>query len=97
MDIRTLNYSYNGKVICRTKPSEDGGIVLAFDTDSGNMYEFNDVGSELFLMVKDSIPVEEIIAQILRDYDVEYQDIETDLTLFFERVLKLGIIKQIDG
>ena len=76
---------------------EDGEILLAFDTDSGNMYEFNDVASELLLMIKESMPVQDIIEGIIRDYDVKYADIEEDLVLFFERVLKLGIIRKIDG
>lgn len=97
MDIKTLRYRYNDKVICKSQPSEDGEILLAFDTDSGNMYEFNDVASELLLMIKESMPVQDIIEGIIRDYDVKYADIEEDLVLFFERVLKLGIIRKIDG
>lgn len=96
MDIKTLKYRYNDKVICKSKPSEDGEILLAFDTDNGNMYEFNDVGSELILMIKESMPVQDIIGSIIRNYDVEYADIEEDLVLFFERILRLGIIRKID-
>lgn len=92
MDLMKLEYEYNDKIIWKEVSDGEETIVIAHDPESGDVYEFNDVGSEIFLMLKDNYKLPQIIDSILDRYDVSFEDIQEDLELIFERFCQLGII-----
>ena len=95
MNLMELKYKFNDKIKVKIVEEGDEQIVISHDPESGNIYEFNDVGSEIFLMVSRSVPVPQIISSLLEEYDATIDDIYEDVNLLFDRLLQLGIIFEV--
>lgn len=94
MDIMDMNYTFNSGIIYREVKDEGGSaFILAHDPKTGDMYEFNDVGSEIFLLIKDNIPIRKVFDVLTHEYDVTADEIREDVQLFIERFIELGLIR----
>lgn len=92
MDLLKLQYSFNKDVIFREVAGTDSCIIMAHNVKTGDMYEFNDVGSDLFLLIKDNVPVDRMMEILTQEYEVSSDEIMEDVTAFINRFIELGII-----
>lgn len=89
MDIKNMEYIFQKDIIIRNM----GETVLAYNPENSDMYELNDVGGEILMLLKTEKPMEEILKELCFLYDVEEGDILQDVTEIIERMMELGIIK----
>ena len=69
-----------------------GDRVVAVDTNNGDYYTLNDVASTIWLAVSDGKSVDDIVAQIMAEYDITdeakvRQDIDTQFAQWQEMKL----------
>ena len=69
-----------------------GDRIVAVDTSNGDYYTFNEVASTIWAAVCDNKTVDEIVAQILEEYDITdaekvRNDIDTQLAQWKEMKL----------
>ena len=92
-DIKSLQYVFGENIIDRTVKSGDDLIILAHNTLSGDLYEFNDIGSEIYLRLKKNMPIKDILQELAEEYEADEAEILEDVRLFINRVMELGIIR----
>jgi uncharacterized protein YwgA len=73
--------------------SETGFI---FDAESGESFSTNPIGQDLLNAIKDSKSKEEIIAQIMEEYDVNKETIETHLYDFIKMLEQFNLLEKQD-
>lgn len=66
-----------------------GDRVVAVDTNNGDYYTFNDVASTIWLGISENKSIDDIVAQIMEEYDTAdeakvRQDIDTQLAQWKE-------------
>jgi hypothetical protein len=69
-----------------------GDRVVAVDTSNGDYYTFNEVASTIWIAVSENKSVDEIVTQILDEYDIAdaekvRQDIDSQLSKWKEMKL----------
>ena len=84
-----LSFKFNDKIIYK----DHGNMLLAFNAENGDTYEFDEIGAEIFRLVTKNIGYEEILNILKAAYSEEYEDqIRNDLNDFLERLLKINVI-----
>lgn len=94
--MKNFNYEFNKDIIYKEVKSSDGQdttIIMAHNTQNGEMYEFNDVASEIFVMMHQGTPTQKIYDNLCKEYEIAVEEIADDVEQFFNRILDLGIIK----
>ena len=81
-------YKFNPDLIYRRV----GETAMVFNKDNGDMYEFNDVGADIIELLKDEIPVSDVLLKLSLEYSVEESEIHNDVSIFLKRIIELGII-----
>lgn len=76
--------------IRRDNPS----CVLVFDPENDFFYEFNDTGSEIFLLIERKMSSKEILTLLKEKYKISSDKIEKELNDFIRRLIKLKIIHE---
>ena len=94
MKIEGLNYNYNNDIISKKVSTdvEEGFIVIAHNTLTGEVYEFNGVGSVIFLKLAENMEISEILLHLIDEYDVKKEDIYDDVATIIKRLLEIGVI-----
>ena len=92
MDIRKIKYKYNKNVIYKDR----GEMLMAYNQESSDMYEFNEVGGEIFKMIAEEIPIKKIFEELTKEYDVKEEDIYDDVLQIIDRLIELKVIEVID-
>lgn len=85
-----LEYEFNKNILY--KKSKD--MLMAFNQDNGDMYEFNDVGAEVFMLFSKNMKIKDIFERLTNDYDVTINDIYEDIVELTKRLIELEIIKK---
>lgn len=94
MNIHALKYRFNPDVIFKTVPGSDGEeIIIAHNPETGDMYEFNDIGSYLLPMFAENLPMDQMLARILSEFDATEEEISADVIPFVERLIDLGMVE----
>lgn len=90
MDIRKIQeYKFNNNLICKCT----GEVLMVYNKNNGDMYEFNDIGKDVFSKLKREITIEALLDELISEYDVTIEDIMTDVTDFITRMIELEIIE----
>lgn len=82
------NYSYNKRV----QYKDTGHVLMAYNEDNSDMYEFNDIGAEIFKMITREVPINEIYSTLKKEYDASEEEIYKDFEDIINRFIDLGII-----
>lgn len=88
MDLMNLVYTYNKNIIY--KNSND--MLMAYNQDNGDMYEFNSVGAEIFIMISKEIPLKEMFEELTKKYNVSNEEIYDDVKELIDRLIELKVI-----
>ena len=83
------NYKFNENLICR----EAGEVLMVYNKTNGDMYEFNDIGKDIFEKLKREISMDELLDELVSEYDVTIDEIVDDVTDFVTRMIELEIIE----
>lgn len=80
------------KVLDNISWKQLGDRVVAVDTNNGDYYTFNDVASTIWIAVNENKTTDDIVAQIMEEYDITdaakvQQDIDTQLAQWKEMKL----------
>jgi hypothetical protein len=84
-------YIQNKKVI----QSKIGDEVVMLDMDSGFYFGLNSVASIIWGMLEKAISFEEVINELMKEYNVDRQTCENDTRSFWNQLLERNIIKQV--
>jgi hypothetical protein len=84
-------YIQNKKVI----QSKIGDEVVMLDMDSGFYFGLNSVASIIWGMLEKSTSFEEVINELMKEYNVDRQTCENDTRSFWDQLLERNIIKQV--
>ncbi|MBK7867516.1 MAG: PqqD family protein [Ignavibacteriales bacterium] len=72
--------------------SDTGFIFLG---NSGETFNLNEIGKEIFDLIRLKMNTEEVFKEILDNYEVDRQTFERDFEDFINRLLSYGLIKEI--
>lgn len=67
-------------------------IIMAYDESSGNLFELNSTGAEIFEMIANGMQIEEIENSLEKNYQVETEVLHNDLDDLLESFEKMNII-----
>lgn len=70
-------------------------LIMAFDRDSGVMYELNDTASDVFRHIDGKRNFSEIVAGIGVEYEIEETEVATDIREILDRFEASGIIETV--
>jgi len=84
-------YIQNKKVI----QSKIGDEVVMLDMDSGFYFGLNSVASIIWGMLEKPTSFEEVINELMKEYNVDRQTCENDTRSFWNQLLERNIIKQV--
>ncbi|MBX6423282.1 HPr-rel-A system PqqD family peptide chaperone [Thermosulfurimonas sp. F29] len=72
----------------RLAVSEEGFV---FDPETGNSYTVNETGLRILRHLKEGLPPEKIVAELVKEYEVSPEEAERDLYEFVETLKGLGL------
>ena len=87
-NIKKIKYKFNDQI----KYRDLGEMLMAYNTDNGDTYEFNEIGGEIFKLLAKEMDINDIIQQLLTEYNVQEEDIKEDIEDIFNRIIELNII-----
>lgn len=62
------------------------GEAVMMDIDKGKYYNFNSVGSRIWELIEKPISVEEITAELLKEFDIDEKKCEASVINFINRL-----------
>lgn len=62
------------------------GEAVMMDIDKGKYYNFNSVGSRIWELIEKPIPVKEITAELLKEFDIDEKKCEASVINFINRL-----------
>ena len=74
----------------------DGETVL-LDVNSGHYFGLNEVGSRIIELVGDPTTVGEVVQVMLKEYDVDADRLEQDVSSFIQQMVDRKLIRETDG
>ena len=89
MNLKNMKYRFNKKVIYKDR----GEMLMAYNQDSSDMYEFNEVGGEIFKMLASDMPMSDVFDNLIKEYDVTEDDIYDDVKQIIDRLVELNVIE----
>lgn len=90
MDIfKIMEYDFNKNLMFR----DIGEVRMVYNKENGDMYELNDVGKDIFVLLEQEVGMKQLLETLCESYDVEKKDIIGDVTEFIVRMIELGAIK----
>lgn len=87
----STKYIQNKKVI----QSKIGDEVVMLDMDSGFYFGLNSVGSFIWVKLEKPISLEEVVLELLNDYNIDRETCENDTRVFWNQLLENNIIKEV--
>ena len=82
------NYHMNPDLISRS----NGDVLMIYNKGNGDMYEINDVGKDIFYLLKEQLSIPDLLTKLSESYDVEVSEIVGDVSEFLKRMLELEVI-----
>ena len=73
----------------------DDDLVM-MDIKSGNYFGINPVGAEIWNKMQGPISVQEIINQLLAEYDIDEATCRSETLAFIQQTLERGFLKVLD-
>src|SRR5258707_12343724 len=65
--------------------------------DLASIYSFNDVGSLVWQLLEIPRDVSELMSAVEREYDVDPQQVEQDVSKFLDDMLSVGLVELLDA
>ncbi len=88
MELLKLHYTFNKNVIFKDR----GDMLMAYNQESSDMYEFNSVGADIFKLLYSEKDMNEIFKQLNKEYNTKTEDIYDDVKQIIERLIDLKVI-----
>ncbi|MBR5822890.1 MAG: PqqD family protein [Paludibacteraceae bacterium] len=82
-------YTFLSSLIKRNISDETS---MVYNPENGDMYELNDVSSEIFDYLARGISGDEIVRNILLEYDIDEETVIGDLSPLLDRLIELNIL-----
>lgn len=70
-----------------------GETIMVYNPQNGDMYEMNETAALLIEFLQQSYEGEQILNSICKEYDVDRETVEEDLSALVERFLEIGLLK----
>lgn len=86
-----LNYVFNKNIIYR----DTGNLLMAYNQENSDMYEFNEIGGEIFKLLQKEKSIAEIFDILSKEYSVLPDEIYEDVYDIVKRMIDLNIVKLI--
>ncbi len=83
-----LEYDFNKEI----KVRDCGEVMLAFNPETCDMYEFNYTGEYIFNLLRKEVPIREIYEVVCHDFEVSYDDVDNDIRQIVNRMIDLNCI-----
>ena len=87
--LEKIKYEYNKNIIYKEMPN----MIMAYNQDNGDMYEFNEVGGEILKYISENMTISDIFTKLCKDYSVTKDEIYDDVKSILNRMISLKIIK----
>lgn len=88
-----MNRSAAIKVLKKLNVTDLSGEKVMVDFEQGKYFMIKGVGNDIWDMLEDGIPVEQIIQKLLEEYDVTEEVCEAETLKFLESLEQIGVIK----
>lgn len=72
--------------------TELSGEKVTIDFDSGKYYLIKGVGNDIWEMIQQEISVDQIVANLLKEYDVTEEECEKSVIEFLDKLAEMGWI-----
>ncbi|MDD5711442.1 MAG: lasso peptide biosynthesis PqqD family chaperone [Smithellaceae bacterium] len=69
----------------------DGQWVM-MSVENGRYYSLDPVGSRIWDLIKSPLTVNELVATLLTEYEVEEEQCRTNVTIFLNEMIKKGLV-----
>lgn len=69
----------------------DGEIVI-MDSKSGDYYKMNSIGTRIWELITNPLPIEEIVLQLQREYEIDNQSCRQEVANFIENLSEKKLI-----
>lgn len=86
------NYVVNEAVVA----ADVGDELVLLDIDTGVYFGLGAVGSSTWRLLTNGVSTEEIVASLLREYDVEEGRLRADLVKLFAELVERGLVHPAD-
>jgi hypothetical protein len=73
----------------------DDDLVM-MDVNSGNYFGINPVGAEIWNKMEEPVTIQEIINQLLAEYDIDEEICRRETLAFVQQTLERGFVKVLD-
>ncbi len=74
----------------------DGEMVL-LDMESENYFGLDEVGTSIWQAMQEKETLQEVLALLLEQYEVEAEVLENDLSSFVAKLIESGLVKVEEG
>ena len=88
MDLFKIKYRFNDNVIYKDR----GEMLMAYNQDSSDMYEFNSVGADIFKLISKEVSISELFDTLNKEYNTKTDDIYEDVKQIIDRLIELNVI-----
>ncbi len=89
--LETTKFIYSKTIAWQVEPVND--FVYIYNIERGNFIILEDVSKEIWLMIKKDNCLKDIIECISLQYEIEYRDIEEDITDAINNLIKEGALE----
>lgn len=87
-NLENINYEFNKDVMLRTTEK----TTLVYNPETSDMYELNEVGADIFNVMKESDNMKEVFDKLCSIYTATKEEIYNDVDVFVTRMFELGIV-----
>lgn len=89
MNLFDLEYEFNSNVIYKDK----GDMLMAYNQETSDMYEFNSVGKDIFLLLSKNTKMLDLFNNLNKEYNTKTEYIYDDTFEIVNRLIDLNVIK----
>lgn len=66
---------------------------VMMDLDQGKYFALNDVGSRIWELTKENTTVQDIIDELLKEYDIDEETCKTEVINYIKDLVSNGVVK----
>lgn len=88
MELLKMKYRYNENVIYKDR----GDMLMAYNQDTSDMYEFNSVGADIFKLLAKNVEINDIFNWLNEQYGTQTSEIYEDVKEIIDRLIELNVI-----
>ena len=88
MELLKLHYTFNKNVIFKDR----GDMLMAYNQESSDMYEFNSVGASIFKLLSQELRFNEVFESLNNEYGTTTSEIYEDVKQIVDRLIELNVV-----